>query len=230
MTAAGSNASPFSALRREAAALARQARLLPRGLAERIPEVQAEDVVVLVHGFLATAGVLWPLARRLEREAGASVASFTHVPGEGIERIAERVAALVGKLPRATERLHLVGHSIGGLAVRHYATSPTADRRIVQTISIASPFSGVRRASLLPGRLGRDLDPDAPLLARLRTGVACGVPHFCVAGSHDAVVDAGALLPSAERLLAPGCGHNAVLYDPLVESEIVARVRRARGL
>jgi triacylglycerol lipase len=222
-------ASTLSALRREASALARQALLMRHGLLSVVPAYAPDDVVVLVHGFLATAGVLRPLAERVERDTGARAATFTHLPGEGIERIARRVADLVARLPAPTKRLHLVGHSIGGLAVRHYVEALGGDPRVVQSVSIASPFSGVPRAVLLlRGQLARDLDESSPLLARLRAGMARGVPHFSIAGTHDALVARGAL-PSAERLEVPGCGHNALLYDPAVLGEVVSRVRAARA-
>jgi pimeloyl-ACP methyl ester carboxylesterase len=227
-----SGVSALRALRREASALARQARLLRHGLFAVVPKEAPDDVVVLVHGFLATAGVLRPLAERLESETGAQAASFTHLPGEGVERIARRVEALVRRLPPSTKRIHLVGHSVGGLASRYYVGELGGDPRVVQTVSIASPFSGVPRAALLlPGQLAKDLDPESPLLARLRAGVGQGVPHFSIAGSHDALVASGAL-PSAEGLEVPGCGHNALLYDPVVLGEVVSRVRAAmaRGL
>lgn len=217
----------LSALRREASAMARQARLMRHDLFSVVPAEACDDVVVLVHGFLATAGVLRPLAERLERDAGARAATFTHLPGEGIEQIARRVGELVAKLPSGTRRVHLVGHSIGGLAARYFVDELGGDARVVQTVSIASPFRGVPRATLLPGRLAEDLDPESPLLARLRAGVGRGVPHFSIAGSHDAVVASGALLPSGERLEVPGCGHNALLYDPVVLGEVVSRVRAA---
>jgi pimeloyl-ACP methyl ester carboxylesterase len=226
------SASALTALRREASAIARQARLMRHDLFSVVPADAPDDVVVLVHGLLATAGVLRPLAERLERDTGARAATFTHLPGEGIERIARRVADLIVRLPARTQRVHLVGHSIGGLAARHYVEVLGGDPRVVQTVSIASPFSGVPRASLvLPGQLAKDLDPSSSLLVRLRAGVGQGVPHFSIAGSHDALVASGAL-PSAERLEVPGCGHNALLYDPVVLDEVVSRVRAAgaRGL
>jgi triacylglycerol lipase len=222
---------PLTALRREASALARQARLLRHDLFAVVPRQAPDDVVVLVHGFLATAGVLRPLAERIEADTGAHAASFTHLPGEGIVRIAQRIDALVRRLQPGTRRIHLVGHSVGGLAARYYVDELGGDPRVVQTISLASPFAGVPRAGLLPGALARDLDPQNSLLARLRAGVDRGVPHFSIAGSHDTLVPDGAL-PSAEKLEAPGCGHNALLYDPLVLEEVVSRVRAAiaRGL
>lgn len=224
-------ASGLRALRREASALARQARLLRHDLFAVVPRQAPDDVVVLIHGFLATAGVLRPLGERIEADTGAQAASFTHLPGEGIERIARRIETLVRRLQPGIRRLHLVGHSVGGLAARYYVDELGGDPRVVQTISLASPFSGVPRASLLPGALARDLDPESPLLARLRAGVGRGVPHFAIAGSHDALVAQGAL-PSSAQLEVPGCGHNALLYDPLVLGEVVARVRAAmaRGL
>jgi triacylglycerol lipase len=232
MTTVGVTQGRLSALRREASAIARQARLMRHGLFSVVPAHASDDVVVLVHGFLATAGVLRPLAERIESETGAHAATFTHLPGEGIERIARRVADLVGRLPARTKRLHLVGHSIGGLAARHYVEALGGDPRVVQTVSIASPFSGVPRAlRLLPGQLAKDLDQSSALLARLRAGMGRGVPHFSIAGTHDALVASGAL-PSAERLEVAGCGHNALLYEPAVLGEVVSRVRAlvARGL
>jgi triacylglycerol lipase len=221
----------LSALRREASALARQARLLRHDLFSVVPTDARDDIVVLIHGFLATAGVLRPLAERIENDTDARTATFTHLPGEGIERIARRVAELVSRLPVQTKRIHLIGHSIGGLAARLYVAELGGDPRVVQTVSIASPFSGVPRAALLPGQLAKDLDPSSPLLGRLRAGVGEGVPHFCIAGTHDALVASGAL-PTTERLEVPGCGHNALLYDPIVLGEVVSRVRAAgaRGL
>jgi len=200
--------------------MARQATLLHRDLAHVAPS-DGPEVVLLVHGFLATAGVLRPLRERLEAE-GHAVASFTHAPGVGIEGLAERVAEFV-RGSRA-ERIHLVGHSIGGLAVRWFVQELGGDPRVVQTVSLASPFWGVRRARFLPGPLAADLHPDGPLLARLRAGIGRGVRHCAVSGTHDRVVGRASPLGSAAELVADGCGHNAVLYDERVLAEVVARI------
>ncbi len=214
------------ALRREALALARQATLLRHDLSAVVPGGDATDTVVLVHGFLATAGVLRPLGAALEAEAGVSTASFTHPPGIGVVELAERVRETVRRL--ASERVHLVGHSIGGLAARWFVQELGGDARVVQTLSLASPFWGVRRAGLLVGPLARDLAPDSALLAKLRAGIAVGVPHRAVSGTHDVVVGAAETLGAAGEILADGCGHNAVLYDRQVLDHVVACVRQAR--
>ena len=208
------------ALGREALAIARQATLLHRDIGSVLPTDERE-LVVLVHGFLATAGVFRPLRERLEHE-GHAVASFTHAPGIGVAELAARVGELVDR--SHAERIQLVGHSIGGLAARFFVDSLGGDPRIAQTVSLASPFWGARRAWLLPGQLGRDLHPDSALLVRLRESVTRGVPHFAVAGTHDAVVGAPLSLGSAGELVAEGCGHNAVLYDPRVMDAVVKRL------
>jgi pimeloyl-ACP methyl ester carboxylesterase len=222
MRASPSGAQRLSALGREALAMARQWTLLRHDLATVVP-ARGQDVVVLVHGFLATAGVFRPLRDALEAEAGVTVASFTHAPGTTVAALAERVAELVGRVE--AERIQLVGHSIGGLAVRWFTQELGGDARVVQTISIASPFWGTRRARALPGALGRELEPGSAVLARLREGVGRGVPHFAVSGSHDAVVGPPAALGAAGELVAEGCGHNAVLYDARVLGSVVERVR-----
>ena len=221
-------ASGLVALGREALALARQVRLLRHDISTVVPAGADRDVAVLVHGFLATAGVLRPLAEVLERDAGVAIASFTHAPGTPVTVLAERLRALVRQLEHA-ERIHLIGHSIGGLAVRLFVQELGGDPRVVGTISIASPFAGARRARLLPGQLGRELEPGSPLLTLLRDGAAraSGPPHFAIAGTHDAVIHAGFEQAAWERLSVAGGAHNSVLYDPGVLRAVAARVRAA---
>lgn len=222
----------LTALGREALALARQARLLRHDISTVVPAGAPHDVAVLVHGFLATAGVLRPLANVLEREAGVAIASFTHAPGTPVTALAERLAALVRSLEHA-ERIHLIGHSIGGLAVRLFVQELGGDPRVVGTISIASPFGGARRARLLPGQLGREIEPGSALLERLRAGATRqpAVPHFAIAGTHDRVIHAGTEPPDWERLSVDGGAHNSVLYDPAVLRAVSARVRASsRGV
>jgi triacylglycerol lipase len=221
----GDAAARLDAARREALALARQWTLLGRDVTTVVP-ARGPDVAVLVHGFLATAGVLRPLREALEADAAVAVASFTHVPGIGVTALAERVGALVRRVE--AERIQLVGHSIGGLAARWFVQELGGDPRVVQTVSLASPFWGVASARSLPGLLARELVPEARVLETLRAGIGRGVPHFAVSGSHDAVVGPALPLGCAGELVADGCGHNAVLYDPVVLRTVVGRVRAGR--
>src|SRR5258706_10075067 len=100
----------------EALAFARQATLLHRDVLAVYPPhaVPGDDVVVLLHGLFATAGVLRPLRRRIELEADAHTASFSYAPGLGVESVADSLAELVARLPPDV-RVHLVGHSMGGI-------------------------------------------------------------------------------------------------------------------
>src|SRR5271165_2344254 len=88
----------------ERLAVLRQVALMPCDLASVVPDARpGDDVVVLVHGFFASAGVFRPLRARLEREAGARVATFTHAPCVGVRRIARQLADLVSRIPTETQ-------------------------------------------------------------------------------------------------------------------------------
>jgi pimeloyl-ACP methyl ester carboxylesterase len=211
----------------ETIALARQATLIHRDVPSVVPRAARGDVAVLIHGFLATAGVLRPLREAIERETGAATASFTHPPGLGIEAVVMRLAELVRQLESREVRIHLVGHSIGGLAARWFASELAGDVRVVQTISIATPFEGAPRARFFPGGLARDIEPGSALLTRLREA-RTSVPHLSIAGGDDRVVPSGALLADGERLLVAGARHNSVVYHPETMAAVVARIAGAR--
>ena len=74
---------------RELAAFARQAWLLRHDVARPIVPRGArpgDHVVVCMHGLFATAGVLRPLRRRLDRHRGIHTAALTYPPGPGIRQ------------------------------------------------------------------------------------------------------------------------------------------------
>lgn len=212
----------------ERLAFLRQMALFPLDWSNVVPNVRPnDDVVVLVHGFCATAGVFRPLRARLERETGARVATFTHAPGVGVRRIAAQLQRLVDRIPAGT-RITVVGHSLGGVVARWYVQEMGGHDRVSCTISMASPFSGVLVPPLL---VGADLHEQSRLLKRLREGArSCAIPHTSIVAGLDTVVPGNrtACLGTGDVVLLPECGHNELLFDPRVARIVMDRVERGR--
>jgi pimeloyl-ACP methyl ester carboxylesterase len=211
------------------AAWARQASLIHHDVLEPSLPARAQggdDIVVLLHGLFATAGVLRPLRRALERHRGVHSAALTYAPGPGVEELAQKLGSLVRELPEGA-RLHLVGHSMGGVVARYFAQE-IGDPRVAQTISMASPFAGIKRAALLGFGGARDLDPQSELLRRVRLGAAGSpqIPHLSIIAASDVIVPApiSHALPGGEVALMEGRGHNALLFDAEVAGLIERRV------
>jgi triacylglycerol lipase len=217
----------------EAISTLREMALFRADLMPIVPRALAgDDVVVLVHGFMATAGVFRPMRKRIRRETGALVASFSHAPGLGVKRIARQLARLIDRIPHGT-RIHLVGHSLGGLVARWYVQEMGGHTRVAQTISLATPFGGARLAERLRLFVGNDLHAASDVLTRLREGAdSYDVPHTSIAGASDRMVSPPerAHFANGEVLVLPGRGHNTLLFDREAIDAIVRRVKAARDI
>ncbi len=207
----------------------REAALLPRDLRTLLPETRTgDDVVVLVHGLMATAGVFRPLRAELERSTGARVASFTYVSGMRVNVVAHKLAELVGRISSGT-RIHLVGHSLGGVVARHFVQELGGHTRVVQTVSLGSPFWGVAKAERFAVGVGADLRLSSEVLVRLRARVDVGgVPHTSIVGGDDRVVGEPwrAMLAGGDVFVFAGLGHNGLLFDEEAAHIVVERIRR----
>jgi triacylglycerol lipase len=217
----------LEAAAREARAFARLASLLPLDLGPVVPRSvrDGDDVAVLVHGALATAGAWRPLRERLARD-GIHSASFTYRPSAGVVAITGGISRLLARLPKGA-RVCLVGHSLGGLAVRWFVQEVGGDPRVVGTITVAAPFGGARGASLLPGQAGRDMSRGSSVLEQLTTSAgAVELPHLSILGDADTAVSVDTSFPVGDRLVIAGAGHNALLFHDDVADSILARLRR----
>ena len=207
---------------RELFAYVQQASLLHRGLGRSVlPELGHEDhLVVTLHGLFATGGVMLPLRERLEGH-GIATAAMSYAPGPAIAEVAAGVADWLADVPA---RLHLVGHSLGGVVARYFAIHHGRGR-VVQTISLASPFAGVKVGTFGRGiPLARDLDVGSSFLRELRFDAS--IPHLSVIASDDHMIPfpLSHALPGGEVMVLDGSGHNALLYDTRVQDRIAQRV------
>lgn len=220
---------------REASAFARQATLLRHDTgAPVVPRdvLPGADVVVVLHGLFASAGVLRPLRAHLDRRDGIHTATLSYAPGRDADEVARALDALLDELP-AHAHIHLCGHSFGGVIARFVAVR-RSDPRIVQTIALASPFGGIRGATLVALGGVRDLEPDSELLRTVRVArPERPIPHLSVIAGSDVLVSPplSHALPDGELVVLPERGHNTLLFDRecigLVEDRVLA-ARRSR--
>ena len=57
------------------------------------------------------------------------------------------------------ERIHLIGHSMGGLVARYYVQRLDGDARVHTLVTLGTPHGGTKAARLVPHRLARQLRP-----------------------------------------------------------------------
>jgi triacylglycerol lipase len=220
----------LGAATREVRAIVRLASLLPWDWPSSLPSAAApgDDVVVLVHGTLATAGAWRPLRSCLAELDRTHSAVFSFGPTLGVSGVAAALGSLVMQLPSKV-RIHLVGHSLGGLAVRWFVQEMSGDPRVVQTISVAPPFDGARGARFFPGPAGRDMRRGSQALRRLAiTASLPNLPHLSIFGSADTAVSVDTAFPVGDRVVVADAGHNALLFHEAVASRIIERLRALR--
>jgi pimeloyl-ACP methyl ester carboxylesterase len=212
-------------------------RALRRRACESIQYVDQRNArypVLLVHGYAATESVWTPLRRALA-EAG-----FGHIVSFNYNSFATDPAALSAELTRqallalattGAPRVHLVGHSLGGLIVRcALAASGTLSSRTATAVTIASPHRGAHLARIAPGRCARIMHPgsrsclpeaDAPRPVRWLAYYSDGdrVVPTASARLDDPHYDAA-------NLLIPGCGHLTICRDARLISSLVPELIR----
>jgi len=124
--------------------------------------------VLLVHGYAHNESGWWVLDRRLRQAGFTSIHRLNYLPlGSGIPQLAERLAARVDEIRDLTgaERVHVIGHSMGGLLTRWYVQELGGDRRVDTVITLGSPHEGTLAAWLWPERTARDMRPGSSVIS-----------------------------------------------------------------
>jgi triacylglycerol lipase len=201
-----------------------------------INNVQAAGTpILLVHGMIDNRAIFTVLTRRLRGHGFERVVTLNYSPvTNDIRAAAEGLSAQVEELVAKTgyERIHIVGHSLGGLIARYYVQCLGGDQRVHTLVTLGTPHHGTLAAHLVPVQLGRQLRPSSDLFAELdRPAPGCRTRFVAFWSDIDQLVvphDNSRLRHPdliTDNELAHGVGH---LSMP-INARIVQRVSQVLG-
>ncbi len=140
-----------------------------RGLV--IGDVEAAGTpILLVHGVVDNRSIFTVLRRGLRRRGFGRVTALNYSPlSEDVREVAERLAETVEAVCADTgyERLHVIGHSMGGLVGRYYVQRMGGDARVHTLVTLGTPHAGTFAARLVPHPVARQLRPGSDVVAEL---------------------------------------------------------------
>ncbi|MBX3643585.1 MAG: alpha/beta fold hydrolase [Rubrivivax sp.] len=201
-----------------------------RRFADHLPaDAPGRRGLVLVHGFVCNRG-LWNAWWPTLRARGVPCIALNLEPVFGsIDRYAPRVEAAVQRMTQATGRPPLlVGHSMGGLALRAWMRSFDGEPRAHGVVTVGTPHHGtwLARFGLSPNthemRLG-----SAWLAALAAQEPAARYRRFtCFYGHCDNIVfpTSSATLPGADNRHLAGHAHIHLLRHPEVLRTVLQRL------
>jgi hypothetical protein len=196
-----------------------------------IGDVEAAGTpIILLHGVIDNHTVFTLLRRSLMRRGFGRTISLNYSPlTVDIRRVARRLGRLVESVCRETgyERVHIVGHSMGGLISRYYVQRLGGDARIHTLVTLGTPHEGTAPARFVPHNVARQMRPDSPIVAELREPApGCRTRMVAVWSDLDQMIipkrNARIVHPdlNARNVFVRGVGHMSLPVDGRVVHEI----------
>jgi pimeloyl-ACP methyl ester carboxylesterase len=192
--------------------------------------VAAGTPILLVHGLIDNRSIFTLLRRALRRRGFGRVITLNYSPfTQDVRQVATQLAELVERTCEETgyERVHVVGHSLGGLIARYYVQRLGGDARVHTLCTLGTPHAGTWAAHLLPQKVVRQLRPGSELMEELAEPASGLRTRFVAFWSDlDQLVVPKASgridhpdLP-ARNVLLRGIGHMSLPIDGRVVREI----------
>ena len=147
---------------------------------EHLPPVQrgllvcdveaAGTPILLVHGIVSNRSIFTLLRRGLTRRGFSNVFAMNYTTlATDVRTAAVRLSEEVERIVEETgyERIHVIGHSLGGLIGCYYVTRLGGDTRVHTLVTLGTPHSGTYAAYVAPTRLMEQMRPGSGLMREL---------------------------------------------------------------
>jgi pimeloyl-ACP methyl ester carboxylesterase len=187
--------------------------------------------VVLLHGFIDNRSVFLLLRRSLAQHGRQQIESLNYSPltcdirtaaellGRHLEEICERTGS---------ERVDIVGHSLGGLIARYYVQRLGGDLRVRTLVTLGTPHAGTRVVPLANAHpIVRQMRPGSAVIEELtRPSPGCRTQFVSFWSDLDRVMDPleTACLDhpdlTVRNVRVSGIGHLALPVHPAVATGI----------
>ncbi|MEZ5185254.1 MAG: alpha/beta fold hydrolase [Candidatus Nanopelagicales bacterium] len=196
-----------------------------------IGDVEAAGTpIILIHGIIDNHTVFTFLRRSLNKRGFGRVITLNYSPlSDDIPRVARRLKSLVEKVRRETgyERVHVIGHSMGGVVARYYVQCLGGDKRVHTLVTLGSPHAGTLPAYLVPHSVVKQMRPDSPIVRELEAPApGCKTRMVAIWSDLDQLIipqrNARIVHPdlNARNVFVKGVGHTSFPVDRRVVHEI----------
>lgn len=215
--------------------------------------MNAPEAVLLLHGLWMNRFAMLPLARALKRAGFATLEpNYPSMRGalqDNVDALVLQLDALCRTMPAlaATPRIHIVGHSLGGLLALALLQREPVDPRLGRVVLLGSPVAGCSAARSFATYPGGEwlLGETTPLWERLpmpdipagrEVGAIAGTSRFGLAsllvgieGEHDGVVrvEETRLQGLADHRVLP-VSHTGMLLSAEVAAQCIAFLCQGR--
>ena len=181
--------------------------------------------IVFVHGFVCNRGLWNPWMRELRARDAPFIAVNLEPVFGSIDCYPPIIDAAVARLEAATGKpVILVGHSMGGLAIRAWLRQFSADARVHRVVTIGSPHQGTWLARYGHTTNGKQMRQHSPWLATLSDAESAmrASKFTCFYGHCDNIVfpAASGTLPGALNLHVPATAHVQMAFQAVVFNEV----------
>jgi pimeloyl-ACP methyl ester carboxylesterase len=202
---------------------------LHRGLL--IGDVEAAGTpILLLHGLVDNRSIFTLLRRQLRRRGFGRIWTMNYqIWNSDVRTAAARLAETIDAICEQTgyERIHVIGHSMGGLIARYYVQRLGGDARVHTLVSLGTPHRGTHAARLVPHGICRQLRPGSEVLQELDEPVAsCQTRFLSFWSDIDALMSPKQTARldhpdlSARNILVRGVGHLSLPIDRRIVHEI----------
>ncbi|HHO54486.1 MAG TPA: alpha/beta fold hydrolase [Deltaproteobacteria bacterium] len=215
---------------------------------------QRDEIVLLLHGFFQTRNI-WEVMEDRLRHDGYGVMSFnlagllrrfnTQPIDTSAQLVADKIEGLAQR--HGFARVHVVGHSKGGLIARRYIQHYGGDRRVKSLITLGTPHHGTPTALLGMALMGfgtltssaRELLPGSRMITTLRRDMfPAHIPLTSIYSREDLVCPywSSRLLPRPgehghmENVEVRGRGHSELVWNGAVYRLVRDRLASAAQL
>ncbi|MDZ7578300.1 MAG: alpha/beta fold hydrolase [Candidatus Nanopelagicales bacterium] len=196
-----------------------------------IGDVEAAGTpIILIHGMVDNRSIFALLRRGLRKRGFGRVVALNYSPlTADIRLVAQRLSQLVETVVKETgyERVHVVGHSMGGMIGRYYVQRMNGDERVHTLVTLGTPHLGTAPAKFVPHPLARQIRPDSKVVADFDSPAPeCRTRFLAVWSDLDQLMvpkrNARVVHPdlNARNVFVRGVGHMSLPVDGRVVHEI----------
>jgi triacylglycerol esterase/lipase EstA (alpha/beta hydrolase family) len=180
---------------------------------------QTGTPIILLHGLFHNRAAWFWFKFQLRRKGLSDVYTLNLPAWKDIETLTERVAMLVDELrhKRGIAKVHLIGHSMGGIIARNYVQIRGGAQKVDRCILLGTPNSGSKMVPFVVTNLGKNLMPGSAFLTNLNAQpIPQEVQMTNNYSRHDNLVlpFENAILDGATNTELTGVGHTSLLFHP----------------